>query len=68
MKHGNLKREAEELERNLKELLELKSTITDVKNPWEAHLTKKKKGSENLRHGRETHPIRAAKRKKNAKW
>lgn len=51
MKHGNLRREADELERNLKELLELKSTIMDVKNPWEAHLTKKKKGSENLNTG-----------------
>ena len=27
-------------------------------------LMKQKKGSENLRHGRETHPIRAAKRKR----
>lgn len=51
MKHRNLKQEAEELERNLKELLELKSTITDFKNPWEAHLSKKKKGSENLEAG-----------------
>lgn len=51
MKHGNLKQEAEELERNLKELLELKRTIMDFKNPWEAHLTKKKKGSENSNTG-----------------
>ena len=52
------------------EVTELKNTTTELKNnQWgsKADLMKQKKGSENLRHGRETHPIRAAKRKKNEK-
>lgn len=52
------------------EVTELKNTITELKNnQWvsKADLMKQKKGSENLRHGRETHPIRAAKRKKECK-
>ena len=53
------------------EVTELKNTITEWKNnQWgsKADLMKQKKGSENLRHGIETHPIRQQKEKKYAKW
>ena len=64
-------KETENIRKFQTEVTELKNTTTELKNnQWgsKADLMKQKKGSENLRHGRETHPIRAAKRKKNAKW
>lgn len=49
-KHGNIKQETENLEKNIKETLELERTIID-KNSLEelkAHLSIKKKESEKL--------------------